>query len=263
MDCEAGKVTEHIPKLGPDGKQLKDKKGKLLTTSIRELWNANAGNPQSGAAGLTQFLASTWLDHVLRPGLFIHDQSLANAWVSQQPDAKGRMLWVFVLVDGKTTIKPYANRSDSNVQKCLAMRMDPTWSINAAADYGSANLKVLEGHGFKLSGLSDMDKAKLMYLLHHEGEGAGPLFILNTLANGKGGIEGLRSKFATQLGSNGLALANAKIEDADGDVEYAYRKWLVDFIDRQFDSSTKYFCSSPEAASALSVLMSKIGGEKL
>lgn len=264
MDCEAGKVTERIPKLGPDGKQLKDKKGKLLTTKIRELWNANAGNAQSGAAGLTQFLASTWLGHVLIPGLYIHTQSVANGWVRKETDAKGRSKWVFVLADGKTTTTPYSKRStDDNVKKCLAMRMDPTWSINAAADYGNTNLKILEKKGFKLAGLNDMDKAKLMYLMHHEGEGNGPLFISNTLGTAKGGVAKLRRTFEIQLGGNGAVLAGEKIEKADGDVEVAYRLWLSKFMDDNFKQADKYFCSDPIRAVTLNDLLETIGGETL
>jgi len=264
MDCEAGKVTEHIPKLGADGKQLKDKKGKLLSTPIRELWNANAGNAQSGAAGLTQFLASTWLAHVLIPGRYIHTQSVANGWVRKDTDTHGRSKWVFVLADGNTTTTPYARRStDENVKKCLAMRMDPTWSINAAADYGNANLKLLERKGFKLAELNDMDKAKLMYLMHHEGEGSGPLFISNTLATGRGGIEGLRHTFAMQLGGNGVAKAAELISEADEDVEVAYRLWLATFIDNNFKQADKYFCSAPIRAITLNDLLENIGGETL
>lgn len=264
MDCEAGKVTEHIPKLGPDGKQLKDKKGKLLSTPIRELWNANAGNTQSGAAGLTQFLASTWLAHVLIPGFYIHTQSVANGWVRKDIDAKGYSRWMFVLSDGKTTTAPYAKRStDDNVKKCLAMRMDATWSINAAADYGNANLKLLERKGFKLAGLNDMDKAKVMYLMHHEGEGSGPLFISNTLAKAKGGIEGLRSKFAIQLGGNGAVKATEMIGEADGDVEVAYRLWLATYIDNNFKQADKYFCSAPIRAIVLNDLLESTGGKTL
>lgn len=263
MDCEAGKVTEHVPMLGPDGKQLKDKKGKPRTTPLRELWNANAGNPQSGAAGLTQFLASTWLGHVLIPGFYIHTQSVANGWVRKEVDPKGKSYWAFVLADGKSTTKPCSMKSDANVKKCLAMRMDATWSINAAADYGNANLKLLEKRGFKLGGLNDMERAKLMYLMHHEGEGAGPLFIRNTLATAKGGTEGLRKKFATQLGTSGGAKAKEHVDAAGGDVQKAYRRWLAKYIDKQFNMAQKYFCQSPMAMDELSELMDSVGGAPL
>ncbi|WP_298012243.1 hypothetical protein [uncultured Aquabacterium sp.] len=263
MDCEAGKVAEKLPRIGPDGNQMKDKKGRLMTVTVRELWNANAGNPQSGAAGLTQFLASTWLTHVLMPGCFIHEQSVAKGWVRREKNAKGKSYWAFVLSDGSITTTPGKQKGDQNVKNCLAMRMDPDWSINAAADYGNANLKVLEKQGFKLAGLSDMDRAKLMYLMHHEGEGAGPLFIKNRLVKGSGGEAGLRRKFEIQLGAEGAAKANEMIEEADGDVEKAYRAWFAVFVDRQFAQSEKYFCSVAIKPSRLSDLLVKIGGEEI
>jgi hypothetical protein len=264
MDCEAGKVKEVVPLLGPDGKQLKDKKGKLLSQTLHELWNANAGNAESGAAGLTQFLGSTWLSHVMRPGFYIHTQSVANNWVRQDKDKKGNAQRVFVLADGTTTTTPYNHRSsDANVKKCLAMRMDPTWSINAAADYGNANLKVLETAGFKLKGLNDMDKAKLMYLMHHEGEGNGPLFIKNTLAKGRGGVAGLRKTFVLQLGGNGEALVKARVDKADGDVEVAYRLWLATYIDDTFRPASRYFCKDPKPMKDLTDLLELVGGKAI
>lgn len=267
MDCEAGKVAEIIPSLDSNGKQLKDKKGHLLTTIKRELWNANAGNAESGAAGLTQFLGSTWLNHVLLPGYFIHEKSVANGWVRQEDVKKGKNTikqWVFVLANGKTSTSVSKKLwGDANVKKCLAMRMDPTWSINAAADYGNANLKILKAKGFKLDGLNDMEKAKIMYLMHHEGEGAGPLFISNTLGQAKGGIEKLRKVFALQLGKKGAALSKELIDQAKGDVEKAYRKWLAKYIDKNFGTSSKYFFSNPIEVDELSILMESIGGKSL
>jgi hypothetical protein len=267
MDCEAGKVAEKVAVLNPDGSPAKDKKGRPLTRTVRELWNANAGNAESGAAGLTQFLGSTWLTHVLIPGYYIHDKSVANGWVRQDKDAKGKLRWVFVLSDGTTTSKPYEKRnSDGNVKKCLAMRMDPTWSIHAAADYGNANLKVLVGAGFKLTGLNDMEKAKLMYLMHHEGEGCGPLFVKNRLRDRKDGVGGVarqKQVFSLQLGKNGAEKVAELIDRADGDVEFAYRGWLSQYIDTQFGSAGKYFFVAPIENRPLSKLMVQVGGEKL
>lgn len=268
IDCEAGKVLELEPHLDEKGNPLKytkgKKKGQPICTEIRELWNANSGNPQSGAAGLTQFLASTWLGHAMKPGCYIHDQSVAEGWVRQDTTLQGGKHWVFVLADGKTTTAPYSKRSkDANVQACLAKRMDPTWSINAAADYGASNLKVLENSDFKLSALSDMDKAKMMYLMHHEGEGAGPAFISDTLGKLTGGKEGLKSKFGIQLGTGGEKKAQEKIDHAKGDIEMAYRFWLATFIDGNFKGAAKYFCSNPMAVNPLSDLLVKIGGEPI
>lgn len=271
IDCEAAKLSETIPLLDAKGKPRLDKKGKPMTTKIAEVWNANSGNAQSGAAGLTQFLASTWLGHVMVPGRYIHEQSKANGWIRQE-DVKGKgknkdkvmgKQWMFVLSDGTTTTSPLKHRNDSQVQKCLAMRMDPTWSILAAADYGAANLALLKKKGFKIDALQDMDKAKLMYLMHHEGEGAGPAFISDTLAETKEKKERLRSTFEKQLGGKGKELAEAKVDAADGDVEAAYRHWLGKYVDDQFGSSSRFFCSAPQVPSALSDLLVAIGGTKI
>jgi hypothetical protein len=108
-----------------------------------------------------------------------------------------------------------------------------------------------------------MDKAKLMYLMHHEGEGAGPLFIKNQLAKGSGGEAGLRRKFEIQLGAKGASKAKEKIEEADDDVEKAYRAWLAVFADRQFAQSAKYFCGAAIVPNRLSDILLKIGGEEI
>lgn len=263
MDCEAGKISERLPVFNPDGTPAKDKKGNLKFQMIRERWNANAGNAESGAAGLTQFLASTWLTHVLTPGFYIHEKSVKNGWVKQSADASGKKRWVFILEDGSLTTMPYKRISDGNVRKCLAMRMDPAWSINAAGDYGCANLKLLEKTGFILSRLNDMERAKVMYLMHHEGEGSGPLFAKNRLRDRKdgcGGKERLRQLFELQLGKDGKARVAELIDQVHGDVEKAYRRWLSKYIDKNFSMCSKYFFVSPVEVGELSDILDDIGG---
>jgi hypothetical protein len=263
IDCEASKVAVTIEVRDTEGRPRIDKAGKPITRKIGDVWNSHASNVQSGAAGMTQFLASTWLNHALRPGFYIHDECVKRGWVSYETKSKGKKLPVFVLSDNSRTSEPAKYRNDDHVKLCLSLRMEPAFSINAAADYGNANLQVLKAKGFKLSGLSDMDKAKLMYLMHHEGEGAGPAFIPNTLDQLKGGVDGLKKKFAMQLGQNGAAKVNAAIAKADGDVVYAYRLWLAKFIDDKFRESKKYFCSNTVEPMGMSKLMAAIGGEKI
>lgn len=260
VDCEAAKVAEHIPLLDKKGKPLLDKKGKPRTRTIHEVWKADSYNAKSGAGGMTQFLASTWLGHVLIPGRYIHDQSKAAGWVRSEAVPKKGQRWVFVLADGKTTTAPNSHHSDAHVKACLAMRMDPTWAINAAADYGNANLQLLKTQGFKIDGLADMDKAKLMYLMHHEGEGAGPDFINDTLAPTDKKKATLKKKFVMQIGNDKVATA---MDNAGDDVEVAYRNWLADFIDGVFFSSSRFFCSNPVEPSSLTKLLERIGGVKV
>jgi hypothetical protein len=248
--------------LDRDSQPLMDKKGKARTRTVYEVWKADSGNAQSGAAGLKQFLGSIWLGHVLIPGYYIHDESKKAGWVRLVDVPKHGKQWMFVLADGKTTATPYGNRQDANVKACLAMRMDPTWSVNAAADYGNANLKLLKTKGFKLDGLGDMDKAKLMYLMHHEGEGAGPAFISDTLAPTAAEKAGLRGKFVQQMGGH-AARVDELISQSHEDVEKAYRKWLAGYVDGKFSEAAKFFCSQAQKSLELSDLMDEIGGEGL
>lgn len=102
-----------------------------------------------------------------------------------------------------------------------------------------------------------------MYLMHHEGEGAGPLFIKNQLVKGSGGEAGLRRKFEIQLGRKGQVRVCKLVDAAGGDVAYAYRRWLASYIDENFRQAGRYFCSGPILARELSGLMDLAGGEAI
>ncbi len=268
IDAEAAPITDTIPALNPDGTpkiiQKGKNKGKPVVLVVGQHWDAHSGNA-TGAAGLTQFLVSTWLGQVMKPGYFIHEQSVAKGWVKQEADKQGKLKWVFVLADGKTTPTPWAHKGDANVKVCLNQRYVPEWSIMAAADYGKANLRVLKDKGFKIFNLNDAEKAKLMYLMHHEGEGAGPLVIANKLSHLPKGkfatVEArIRDTFVKQVGEK---KARNLIEDNGGDIAKAYREWIADYVDRKI--IFKHFsCDAsklPEPADALA-LFKKIGGEK-
>lgn len=264
IDAEAAKKTEIFPVLGSDGKPAINKKtGKPKTQTIKEHWNKDSYNASSRAGGLTQFLESTWLAHCLKPDYYIHDESIAKGWVKKETDAKGKARFVFVLSDGKTTAYPRKFTSDTNVQACLKELFTAKWSIMAAADYGKANLGVLQAQGFQLAGLNDAEKAKLMYLMHHEGEGAGPLFIRNELSNlpkGKfaSAEERLKYVFGLQVGEEAV---RKHIIVEDGNVFRAYRKWLSAYIKLKFDL-TRFCCDSAGSPRSSDVfgLLKKIGG---
>lgn len=268
IDAEAATVDETVPLTNPDGtpKILKSgkRKGKQAVVVTGKHWDSNSHNG-TGAAGLTQFLVGTWLNHVMLPGYFIHEQSITKGWVKQTKDKKGKSKIVFVLSNGDTTDKPWQHKGDDNVKACLDQRFIPEWSILAAADYGNANLKLLKNMGFKLQNLNDAEKAKLMYLMHHEGEGAGPLVIRNRLSELPKGkfatVEArIRNTFIQQVGEK---RAKGFIEDENDNVAKAYRKWLASYIDQKIDFQT--FCCDaskiPRAADALT-LFKKIGGEE-
>jgi hypothetical protein len=267
IDAEAAPITDTIPALNPDGTpkiiQKGKNKGKPVVLVVGQHWNAHSGNA-TGAAGLTQFLVSTWLGQVMKPDYFIHEQSVAKGWVKQEADKQGKLKWVFVLADGKTTPTPWAHKGDANVKACLDQRYVPEWSIMAAADYGKANLQVLKNKGFKIFNLNDAEKAKLMYLMHHEGEGAGPLVIsnkLNELPKGKfATVEArIRDTFVKQVGEDE---ADDRIQQNNKNVEMAYRSWLAKYIDDKIDFQ-RFCCDKsqmPEANDVF-VIFEKIGGK--
>lgn len=262
IDAEAAKQTKRVPVLHTDGSPLLDKHGKPVSRRI-QVWNPQSHNP-SGAAGLTQFIPGTWLGEAMRRGTFLNEKAIERGWVRLEADAKGRERPVFVLADGKTTTEPFDRRyaGDANVKALLAERYNADWSINAAADYGAANLARLEQAGFKLDGLSAGERAKLMYLMHHEGEGNGPLFIRGELdAMPKRRFASsearLTSIFAQQVGADKAALLTRL---AGGDVQQAYRGWLSAYIDNKIDVSR--FANQPKTT-ALSSLLEKIGGKAL
>lgn len=245
IDAEAAKKSESIPVLGPDGKPaIVQKTGKPKVKTIKEQWNKDSYNATSRAAGLTQFLESTWLGHVMIPGRYIHEQSVAKGWVRRDKDAVGRPVSVFVLANGKTTQRPSDNTSDANVQACLKERYTAAWAIMAAADYGKTNLDLLETKGFKVKSLNDAEKAKLMYLMHHEGEGNGPLFIRNELhlmpkKKFASAEARLRSIFVQQVGEKE---ATKRIDDTDNDIANAYRTWLANYVDLKIKLES-FMCS--------------------
>ncbi|MEW9899000.1 LysM peptidoglycan-binding domain-containing protein [Chitinivorax sp. PXF-14] len=262
IDAEAGKKTLRVPLMKANGTPLLDKHGKPAMQKV-QVWDASSHNA-SGAAGLTQFLKGTWLNEAMRPGTFLNQKAMEHGWVRMEQDAKGRQHPQFVLADGKTTSEPFAKRHlhDANVQALLAQRFDAGWSINAAADYGARNLALLDKAGFKLDGLSAGERAKLMYLMHHEGEGNGPRFIQGTLDEmPKGRFASsearLKSIFAQQVGSSE---ANKMIDDASGDVQLAYRKWLGGYIDSKI--RLERFGDVKESPD-LNDILARVGGQAI
>lgn len=264
IECEAARIKEKVVLLGKDGKPLKNKKGDLLTRDVPGAWNAQSGASDTSAAGLTQFLITTWLGITLNPSYYIHDRCVEAGWVKQETvrGTKGSQ-WVFVLANGTTTSKPAsASISDANIHACLAKRLDPTWSIYAAADYAVENLGVLQ-RKFSLNGLTDMQKAKLIYLMHHEGDPTGPRFIKSEMVGDDASKAKLKRTFYAQFGKTNKAAGDRLLDQAGGDVEKAYRTWLAKYIDDKFATASKFFCSAPAEIPSLSSILKKIGGVEI
>ena len=116
---------------------------KLGSGPSKGQWDPQSFNAGSGAAGLTQFLNSTWLDHA------------RNAATLLNKSAKDK---VFV-----TPLDGIVASREANL---LALRFDPELAIVSAAEYGTANLRALEDAGLLPDGIGDDEKARYMYLAH-------------------------------------------------------------------------------------------------
>lgn len=162
-------------------------------------WQPYSRNPRSSAAGLGQFLNRTWEGEAERSGTWLNAAARSNGWL----DAQGQV------------------RSDSR-SALMALRYDPQASIEAVADYASANLKALRGAGARI-GEGAAEVAQAAYLGHHLGLGDAKRFLA-------GGLSPDRAR--TLLGAQvGAAAAERRIAQAGGAVA-AHRTWLMDYVGR-------------------------------
>lgn len=207
-------------------------------------WVADSYNERSGARGLTQFLAGTWLDRATAAGTYLNEVAVGRGFVRR--DENGR----FVV----------ANR-----QALLDLRNDPMASIVSAAEYGRDNLAGLGRLGLLPAGITDDQRARYMYYAHHEGF-AGAVRLLTdsrnvtedaarvALVQGRGRQRALASMrehgsyaaafrawteerarylFPTQLTGREGQRAIARYAAEHGDYEHGYRAWLEDYTARQ------------------------------
>ena len=207
----------------------------------------------------------------MTPGRYLHRECVARGWVRNVPprsdkgpsgkSAAPATGWVFVLTTGATTKRPIDQLADRNVQACLQQRFDAEWSIMAAADYGKANLALLMAKGFRLSGLGDSEKAKLMYLMHHEGEGNGPLFIRDQLARMSQGKFDSAAERMAAIFSKQVRDSERQVKNAGGDIFAAYRRWLSSYIDEKIVLQS-FTCRPDQAVQALGLsdVLEEIGG---
>jgi hypothetical protein len=127
-------------------------------------WDPESAASTSGALGLTQFLASTWISEAKREGTNLNREAVRRGYV----------------VGGEVV--------PQNKAKLLAIRTDPLLSIVAAAEYDRHELDRLverlltapandpqhtRERAETIRDLPDDLKARFYYLVHHEGsEGA-------------------------------------------------------------------------------------------
>jgi LysM repeat protein len=257
MNAEAAHifVEKNIPVFDKKtGKQKTGKDGKPKFNSFRidtGEWDPHSANAKSSARGMTQFLDATWISLAVTKGTFLYQRVKDEGWLTEKTKSVQRGKKVvektyleFKLSDGKVVtaspklgldrilssrkfIPKFATSTDANIQKILDLRYVPEYAIHTAVDYGLQNLDILKSKGVKLDGISDGEKAKLVYLTHHLGADDAVSFINNTMSAKKAEYL-LRCQVKDEN-------AEKRSKQEGGDFLKAHRKWLSEFIDQRID----------------------------
>lgn len=169
------------------------------------LWNANSKAPKSTAVGLTQFLEDTWIGEARRRSTLLNERARSLG-----------------LVDAANAVVA------GQKQRLLDLRFDPELSIVAAAEYGRANLDALVAAGLVEDGLGDDERARFIYLAHHEGLAGAKAFLTNKASYSY-------SDIVRQVGNENKA--RVLVDKAGGDTTAAYRSWLEAYMDEKIRPS--------------------------
>lgn len=172
--------------------------GFIQSGPARGQWNPNAVAGTSSAAGLTQFLASSWIGHAGKAGTALHSVACQRG---------------FVTAEGAVT--------PGSRQALLNLRFDPALSIISAAECGLENLTALAKKGLVSADEPDDRKARYMYLAHHEGLAGAVGFLKEATAY-------TEADLATQVGRDRAA---RRIVAAGRNADRAYRDWLTEYMD--------------------------------
>ncbi|QYF95749.1 LysM peptidoglycan-binding domain-containing M23 family metallopeptidase [Massilia sp. PAMC28688] len=141
-------------------------------------------------------------------------------------------------------------------------RLEAKYAIDGAATYASLNLKSFARMTkYEVDGLPPEDKAKLAYILHHEGLGGA----LRLIGKGKPFTQdSATSLLAQQLGKKNLAKLTELIEQYDGNAISAYKGWLYTYTDSKINvnhflvQDQQKFATAPRSTSDIMGSLDKI-----
>ena len=142
----------------------------------------------------------------------------------------------------------------------LSKRLEAKYAIDGAATYAKLNLKnFAKQSNYAVDALPAEDKAKLAYLLHHEGlTGAKRLFGLEPGLDN----ESATARLLGQIGKDEEKLGRL-IAQYDGDAVAAYKGWLFDYTDKIIKVSNflvqdaQKFATAPRTMADIASALSK------
>jgi murein DD-endopeptidase MepM/ murein hydrolase activator NlpD len=161
--------------------------------------------------------------------------------------------WTTVYQDKKSLLYQECARLNSAAR--LAKRLEAKYAIDGAASLASTNLETFEKTtNYRAGSLPPEDKAKLAYLLHHEGlTGALRLFGKKPQLSD----EDLVNRLRKQLGKKNVKALNNLMYRYDDNASAAYKGWLFAYIDAKICvdnfiiDDAKKFARPPRAMAAI------------
>ena len=230
-------------KLDEEALRIKRAQPTVITQAFR-MWNPNSMNnpkkyPQT-AAGLTQFLASTWVSESLRKGTYLCEQAMSDHECVKDLPNKLTAKQIarndeIDKINAKTKdtkkhlalIKPKSGTSlqVTDFDKLYDLRFNPKISIMASIDYATYNLEQLTKDYSEISSMNHANKAKLVYLSHHLGLGDARNFIGNKIEEDRA-EKLLRAQFISAPDQ-----PDKWFEVNDDNWIWAHRSWLCTLID--------------------------------
>ncbi|MGL4437203.1 MAG: hypothetical protein ACRCVM_15280 [Giesbergeria sp.] len=184
---------------------------RALRKSLSATWDPRSYNTVSKAAGLTQFLESTWIEVATTPGSYVNQKAKELGLVS----IANKVLDRAALLD---------------------LRFDATASIVAAAELDKGYFTQLsartnnDGTPLVPANLTADQKARYIYLVHHEGAG-GAVQIL------KGTLTDARAEDLLKVHVSDAAKRQAMIDAHEGSAAMAYSAYLWQYIDQRITPS--------------------------
>jgi murein DD-endopeptidase MepM/ murein hydrolase activator NlpD len=166
--------------------------------------------------------------------------------------------WATVYDDEKSLLNKECQTLSKEAR--LAKRLDARYAIDGAASYASYNLDAFErSTNFAVKSLSAEDKAKVAYMLHHEGlDGALRLFGKKPQLEDKDMVKRLK----LQLGEDNAEMVQSLLKRYNGDPAAAYKGWLFSYIDANICvthfviDDEKRFATPPRSMAAIAQTLS-------
>jgi len=205
-------VSVHPP---AGAERLQDKKGnpvvdpksqkplmKKRVTRVDGGWNEaihNTSDPKSDAAGLTQFIKSSWCAMAVHPGTQLGKYARQRGWVVEREILAGEKKIKFLDPDltkrlerlnearrigmKPKTVKRWFAKDETSYNQLLKLREDGRMSILTAAEAMAMNFDTLKrGYGLKVDNITNpFEVAKLAYYFHFLGPDRGVKLIKGTM----------------------------------------------------------------------------------